>query len=96
MVEFAVKLPGSGEAPLWLPIDAKFPQEDYDRLLLAQDGGVADDIERAGAALERAIRVQANPKGGYNWGFELGDQTGAGHMSKKFQRPTSAPAGDGQ
>ncbi|WP_380940210.1 hypothetical protein [Sphingomonas floccifaciens] len=40
--------------------------------------------------------MQANPKGGYNWGFELGDQTGAGHMSKKFQRPTSAPAGDGQ
>lgn len=59
MVEFAVRLPGQGDGPLWLPIDAKFPHEDYDRLLLAQDGGVADDIEHAGAALERAIRIQA-------------------------------------
>ncbi len=59
IVEFAVRLPGHGEAPLWLPIDAKFPHEDYDRLLVAQDGGAADEIEKAGAALERAIRVQA-------------------------------------
>ena len=61
MVEFAVKLPGRGsdDAPLWLPIDAKFPHEDYDRLLIAQDAGVAEDVERAAVALERAIKLQA-------------------------------------
>lgn len=61
MVEFAVKLPGRGsdDQPLWLPIDAKFPHEDYDRLLVAQDAGLPDDVEKAAAALERAIRLQA-------------------------------------
>jgi DNA recombination protein RmuC len=60
IVEFAVRLPGkSDDRPLFLPIDAKFPQEDYDRLLLAQDAGVPEEVEKAGAALERAIRGQA-------------------------------------
>ena len=59
-VEFAVRLPGRGEdGQLWLPIDAKFPHEDYDRLLAAQEAGVPEDIDRAGAALDRAIRLQA-------------------------------------
>ncbi len=59
-VEFAVRLPGRGEgAPVHLPIDAKFPHEDYDRLLAAQESGQAEEIERAGAALERAVRLQA-------------------------------------
>jgi DNA recombination protein RmuC len=59
-VEFAVRLPGrNDEGEVWLPIDAKFPQEDYDRLLLAQDDGRADEIEKAGQALERAIKLQA-------------------------------------
>jgi DNA recombination protein RmuC len=59
-VEFAVRLPGRGEdGQLWLPIDAKFPHEDYDRLLAAQEAGVLEDIDRAGAALERAIRAQS-------------------------------------
>ncbi len=59
-VEYAVKLPGRGEGePLWLPIDAKFPHEDYDRLLTAQEAGVADEVERAALALERAVRLQA-------------------------------------
>lgn len=59
-VEFAVRLPGRGDdGHLWLPIDAKFPQEDYDRLLAAQEAGVAEDVEKAGAALDRAIRLQA-------------------------------------
>ncbi len=59
-VEFAVRLPGrSGDAPLLLPIDAKFPQEDYERLLVAHDQGNAEEIERSSAALERAVRVQA-------------------------------------
>jgi DNA recombination protein RmuC len=61
VVEYAVRLPGRAgdDIPLWLPIDAKFPHEDYDRLLVAQEGGVADDVERAALALERAIRLQA-------------------------------------
>ena len=61
MVEYAVRLPGRGldDVPLWLPIDAKFPQEDYDRLLVAQDGGIADEVEKAAKDLERAIRLQA-------------------------------------
>lgn len=61
IVEFAVKLPGRGESgmPLWLPIDAKFPHEDYDRLLQAQEAGASEDIDKAGLALERAIRLQA-------------------------------------
>ena len=59
-VEYAVKLPGKGEgAPVWLPVDAKFPHEDYDRLLAAQEGGLAEEIERAGLALEKAVRLQA-------------------------------------
>ncbi|GAA4025219.1 DNA recombination protein RmuC [Sphingomonas swuensis] len=61
VVEYAVRLPGRGEddKPLWLPIDAKFPHEDYDRLLQAQDGAVAEEVEKAALALERAIRLQA-------------------------------------
>lgn len=60
-VEFAVRLPGriGEDTPLWLPIDAKFPHEDYDRLLVAQDAGIAEEVERAALALERAIRLQA-------------------------------------
>jgi DNA recombination protein RmuC len=59
-VEYAVRLPGRGDdSQLWLPIDAKFPHEDYDRLLAAQEAGVPEDIDRTGAALERSIRLQA-------------------------------------
>lgn len=59
-VEFAVKFPGSdGEAPIWLPIDAKFPKEDYERLLDAQEQGDVDAARVAGDALERRIREQA-------------------------------------
>ena len=61
VVDFAIKLPGQsvhGE-PLWLPIDAKFPNEDYERLLDAQ--GRADGVaaEAAGRALEVRIRLEA-------------------------------------
>ena len=59
-VEYAVKLPGKGDGePVWLPVDAKFPHEDYDRLLSAQEAGLAEEIERAASALERAVRLQA-------------------------------------
>jgi DNA recombination protein RmuC len=60
-VEYAVRLPGKSDdgAPVWLPIDAKFPHEDYDRLLAAQDIGLGEEIERAAGALERAVKLQA-------------------------------------
>src|SRR6185295_10643626 len=61
IVAFAVRLPGRAgdDMPLWLPIDAKFPHEDYDRLLVAQDSGAVDDVEKAALDLERAIKLQA-------------------------------------
>ncbi len=59
-VEFAVRLPGkTGEAPVLLPIDAKFPHEDYERLLAAQEIGVAEEVERCARELERVVRAQA-------------------------------------
>jgi DNA recombination protein RmuC len=61
-VEFAIKLPGKGEAgdaPLWLPIDAKFPREDYERLLEAQDKADAPAVELAARAIEQRLRLEA-------------------------------------
>ena len=59
-VEFAVRFPGStGEAPVWLPIDAKFPREDYERLLDAQECGDVAAAHAAGDALERRVRLEA-------------------------------------
>ncbi|MCL1892637.1 MAG: DNA recombination protein RmuC [Holophagaceae bacterium] len=46
-VEFAIKLPGSGDAPLLLPIDSKFPVEDYNRLLDAEDKQAIDEARKA-------------------------------------------------
>lgn len=59
-VEFAVRFPGSGaDAVVWLPIDAKFPREDYERLLDAQERADADAARAAGDALERRVREEA-------------------------------------
>lgn len=59
-VEFAVRFPGSEPGvPVWLPIDAKFPREDYERLLDAQESGDVDAARQAGDALEREVRKQA-------------------------------------
>ena len=59
-VEYAVRFPGSsGEAPVWLPIDAKFPREDYERLLDAQERGDVTAAHAAGDALERRVRQEA-------------------------------------
>ena len=44
---------------MWLPIDAKFPREDYERLLDAQEQGDPELVRATGAQLERAIRIQA-------------------------------------
>ncbi len=59
-VEFAVRCPGSnGDAPVWLPIDAKFPREDYERLLDAQERADLDAARASGDALERRVRQEA-------------------------------------
>jgi DNA recombination protein RmuC len=59
-VEFAIRLPGGVDgAPVWLPIDAKFPREDYERLIEAQERADAPGAEAAAAALETRIRNEA-------------------------------------
>jgi len=55
-VEFAVKLPGSADAPLLLPIDSKFPIEDYNRLLDAEDKQAIDEARKS---LAQKVRVFA-------------------------------------
>jgi DNA recombination protein RmuC len=61
VVDFAIKLPGKSDngEPLWLPIDAKFPNEDYERLLDAQGRADVSAAEAAGKALEARIRLEA-------------------------------------
>ena len=59
-VEYAVRLPGQGlekDETVWLPIDAKFPVEDYQRLVEAQERADIEGVEAAGKQLE--IRVKA-------------------------------------
>jgi DNA recombination protein RmuC len=61
MVEFAVKLPGREEGgdAVFLPIDSKFPQEAYQRLLDAQEAGTTDAVQTTRRELESAVRVAA-------------------------------------
>ena len=59
-VEYAIRLPGQhGERQVWLPIDAKFPREDYERLVDAQARADAEAAQAAGTALERRLRDEA-------------------------------------
>jgi len=63
-VEFAIKLPGRSsvhgvDVPVWLPIDAKFPREDYERLIDAQERADPVAVEEASRALEARIRAEA-------------------------------------
>ncbi len=60
-VEFAIKLPGRRDdnLPLWLPIDAKFPREDYERLVDALERADAPAAEAAGRAVEQRLRLEA-------------------------------------
>ena len=60
-VEFAIKLPGRRDdgLPLWLPIDCKFPREDYERLLEAQDAADKAGIELAGRSIDARLRLEA-------------------------------------
>ncbi|HNY73697.1 MAG TPA: DNA recombination protein RmuC, partial [Syntrophales bacterium] len=61
-VEFAVRMPGRHDDPrqvVWLPLDAKFPQEDHLRLLEAQEQGNPGQVEEASRQLERTLRDMA-------------------------------------
>jgi DNA recombination protein RmuC len=61
-VEYAIRLPGSDAARaevVWLPIDAKFPQEDYQRLLDAQEAADKNAAERALKSLEQRVKLEA-------------------------------------
>jgi DNA recombination protein RmuC len=62
MVEFAIRLPGPNDDPkqcVWLPIDSKFPQEDYLRLVEASDKGDVAAVQQAQSALIRSIQDSA-------------------------------------
>ncbi|MFZ0131158.1 MAG: DNA recombination protein RmuC [Desulfobacterales bacterium] len=61
-VEYAVRLPGMGEdrsEVVWLPIDAKFPQEDYQRLVDAQEAAEKEQAEKSIQCLEARIKAEA-------------------------------------
>ncbi|MGN6186951.1 MAG: DNA recombination protein RmuC [Thermoanaerobaculia bacterium] len=58
-VEFAVKFPGKGDVPLLLPLDAKFPVEDYQDLIDAHECGDAEAVDAAGRRLESSVRNSA-------------------------------------
>ena len=59
-VDFAIRLPGKDDgAVVWLPIDAKFPIEDYQRLLEAQDRGEPAGVEEASRAIELRLKNEA-------------------------------------
>lgn len=58
-VEYAVRLPGDGSSPVYLPIDAKFPGDAYAHLVDAYESGSANAVTLAGATLERQIKLFA-------------------------------------
>ncbi len=58
-VEFAIRLPGDDEQPVWLPVDVKFPTADYERLAIAADRGDQEQVELMARAVELRIREAA-------------------------------------
>ena len=58
-VEFAIRLPGDEERPMWLPLDVKFPTADYERLAFAAERGDQDEVEQAARAVEARMREAA-------------------------------------
>lgn len=58
-VEFALKLPGRNDTIVWLPIDAKFPKEDYERLVEAQEEARLELVEELGKLLENKVKLEA-------------------------------------
>lgn len=59
VVEFAVKLPGDGENPVYLPIDSKFPGDTYESLLDAYESGEKEKVEIAQKSLVRVLKQEA-------------------------------------
>lgn len=58
-VDFAVKMPGKGDGEVLLPIDAKFPIEDYERLVVASQNADVEGVESASKALAQRIKQEA-------------------------------------
>lgn len=58
-VEFAIKMPGKDNSEILLPIDAKFPLEDYERLIIASENGNVEEIEKYKKCLEKRIKEEA-------------------------------------
>ncbi|MBR2054715.1 MAG: DNA recombination protein RmuC, partial [Clostridia bacterium] len=58
-VEFAVKLPGQKDTTVYLPLDSKFPLEDYERLLAAYESASPEAVAAATAALQQALKTEA-------------------------------------
>ena len=59
MVEFAIKMPGRNDKTVWLPIDSKFPKEDFELLMNAYDHGSAEQIEECRKAFVKGIKKSA-------------------------------------
>lgn len=59
VVEYAIKLPGSGESPVYLPVDAKFPGDTYAALVDAYDSGNSDAVLSAASALTSRLKQEA-------------------------------------
>jgi DNA recombination protein RmuC len=62
VIEYAIRLPGTDDSPssfVWLPIDSKFPQEDYLRLLDASEAGEPEAVQKAVASLLRTVQASA-------------------------------------
>lgn len=59
-VEFAIRLPGRSDGqPMWLPVDSKFPVEDYERLLAAQERADLEGVNEAGRQIEVRLKLEA-------------------------------------
>ena len=59
VVEFAIKMPGREDKTMWLPIDSKFPKEDFETLMTAYDHGTPEQIEEYRRAFIRSIKKSA-------------------------------------
>ncbi len=59
LVDYVIRLPGKDEEEVLLPVDCKFPMEQYQRLISASESGDAEETERQAKSLESAVKLQA-------------------------------------
>lgn len=59
MVDFVIRMPGKTDEEVWLPVDAKFPVEDYARLVEASEKGDPDGVESASKSLAQRVKAEA-------------------------------------